>query len=168
MSHVFRRAAAVMALGLSMVVGAAGYSQASPASARHSGQVATANAAVTCPGPGHRFKVSGDPTVYLTGPGGTRYYFPDSSDYNGLWTSYSGISTVSTSCVLGLSYALNSPILVKVTGSSAVYIYDSWNGGYRWITTQSVFDKYGFASSKIQHWSSIDKSSILTGLPWSG
>lgn len=100
-----------MALGLSMVVGAAGYSQASLASARHSGQAATANAAVTCPGPGHRF---------------------------------------------------------KVTGSSAVYIYDSWNGGYRWITTQSVFDKYGFSSSKIQHWSSIDKSSILTGLPWSG
>lgn len=40
--------------------------------------------------------------------------------------------------------------LDKLSGTPGIYIYDYSYGGFRWITSQSVFDRYGFAASKIR------------------
>lgn len=114
-------------------------------------------AAVTCPAPGHRFKLSNEATVYLAGPSDDLYYFPNSTEYFSLYSSYSGIATISATtwnaCLSHWNegpFPLNSTELVKQSGDPAVYIWDSSYQKYRWITSQSVFDKYGFDSSKIR------------------
>jgi hypothetical protein len=114
-------------------------------------------AAASCPSPGHRIKTSSDPTVYLVGPSGVLYFFSNSTEYFGLYSSYSGITTVSND-VLGACGAQSDgtayelPGLLRKTSSSPkVYIYDPvYAGGWRWITSQSVFDAFGFDSSKIE------------------
>ncbi|NUS10851.1 MAG: hypothetical protein HOY69_05515 [Streptomyces sp.] len=142
----FRRRAA-LALSGAVLVGGLVTATSGPASA------------ATCPSAGHLFKTASDRTVYLTGSD-RLYFFPYSSDYFGLYTSYSGISTVSDSVQIAcinaspqkIGWALADAKLVKSSGSAKVYIYDYSapnGGGYRWITSQSVFDTYGFASSKI-------------------
>jgi hypothetical protein len=144
---------AVLAGGL--VTATSGAASAAPAP--KAGASAQTASAATCPAPGHRIKDSSSATVYLVGPGGRLYYFPDSSDYFGLYTSYSGITTVSSSALdtcyaqsQGIAYALVDARLDKVNGTPDVFIYDNSYRAFRWITSQSVFDRYGFASSKIR------------------
>ena len=129
-----------------------------PAATATTGAATTgATAATACPAQGLRIKVSSDPTVYLVGPGNVLYYFPNSTDYFGLYSSYSGISTVSTgvrdACFAqspgAYAYPLSNARLDKLSGTPDVYIWDAAYGTFRWITSQSVFDRYGFASSKI-------------------
>jgi hypothetical protein len=118
---------------------------------------ATASAsAATCPAPGHRIKVSSSATVYLVGPGDVLYFFTDSSEYFGLYSSFNGITTVSDSVLDACwarsnSYAYELPgLLIKTSSNPKVYIADpAYAGGWRWITSQSVFNTYGFDSSKI-------------------
>lgn len=139
------------------------YSQVTPASkapatvARTITAPASASAAATsCPSPGHRIKTSGDATVYLVGPSGVLYFFSDSTEYFGLYSSYSGIATVSDAVLSTCAAQSNNTAyellgyLRKTSSSPKVYIYDQvYAGGWRWITSQSVFDAYGFDSSKI-------------------
>jgi hypothetical protein len=40
--------------------------------------------------------------------------------------------------------------LDKVNGTPDVFIYDNSYRAFGWITSQSVFDRYGFAPSKIR------------------
>jgi hypothetical protein len=161
-----RRAALALtgaALAGGLVTATSGAASAAPApkaGAAAAGALAQTASAATCPAPGHRVKDSSSATVYLVGPGGRLYYFPDSSDYFGLYTSYSGITTVSSGALdacyaqsQGIAYALVDARLDKVNGTPDVFIYDASygsNGSFRWITSQSVFDRYGFASSKIR------------------
>jgi hypothetical protein len=141
------------------------YNEAAPAARKAQA------AAATCPAQGHRIKVSSDPTVYLVGPGNVLYYFPDSTDYFGLYTSYNGISTVSTgvrdACFAqspdSSAYALTNAHLDKLSGTPDVYIWDAAYGTFRWITSQSVFNRYEFASSKIQTVSGLGP----IGINWS-
>lgn len=148
--------------GLLAVIAVAG--AVPTASQAASGTAAPAAADPTCPAPGHRIKWSDDPTVYLIGPGGHVYDFPNSTTYFALYSSYSGITTVSSSVIyrcLADSYGQNfaddltGTQLVKKSGTSAVYIWDASYGGYRWITSQAIFNKYGFDSSKIRAVSSV-------------
>jgi hypothetical protein len=111
---------AVLAGGL--VTATSGAASAAPAP--KAGASAQTASAATCPAPGHRIKDSSSATVYLVGPGGRLYYFPDSSDYFGLYTSYSGITTVSSSALdtcyaqsQGIAYALVDARLDKVNGT---------------------------------------------------
>ncbi|MBM9440271.1 hypothetical protein [Actinacidiphila bryophytorum] len=149
---------AVLAGGLAIVTSvpaSAATGQRTTAATSSSTRAGTASpAATSCPTEGQRFKYPDYATVYLVGPNHVVYYFPDASDYSGLWSSYSGIVTYSASvlnsCLTGQVHPMYAPDLVKVTGNPAVYIWDSYFGYYRWITSQSVFDKYGFSSSKIK------------------
>jgi hypothetical protein len=152
--RVFQHAAAALTLGLSLVVGSATVSSATPIGADQS---ASGNAAATCPAQGHRIKTSSDSTVYLIGPSNVLYNFEDSVEYFALYSSYSGIMTVSgdvfDACLQqspGGTWPLPYAELEKLNGTSKVYIYDAYHGGDRWITSQSVFDRYGFDASKIQ------------------
>lgn len=147
---------AVLALTGAVLVGGLITATSGSASAAPAPKAA---AATTCPAQGHRIKDSSSATVYLVGPGNRLYFFPDSSDYFGLYSSYSGITTVSGSVVDAcyaqsqwVAYGLVNARLDKVNGTPDVYIYDASygaNGEFRWVTSQSVFDRYGFASSKI-------------------
>lgn len=121
---------------------------------------ATASAsasAAACPAPGHRIKTSSSATVYLVGPGNVLYFFADSAEYFGLYSSFNGITTVSDSALDACwtqspsSTAYELPgVLIKTSSSPKVYIADpAYAGGWRWITSQSVFNTYGFDSSKI-------------------
>lgn len=114
-------------------------------------------AAATCPAQGSRIKTSSNARVYLVGPGNILYFFNDSTEYFALYSSYSGIKTVSQTVMDachaqsydGSGWELAGTELIKPSGTPDVYIYDYFFGGWRWITSQSVFDTYGFASSKI-------------------
>ncbi|UWE10006.1 hypothetical protein [Actinacidiphila bryophytorum] len=125
----------------------------------------TASAAAACPAQGHRIKTSGDATVYLIGPSNVMYRFEDTVEYFALYNSYSGIMTVSDDAYFACldqqpddgPWPLPYAELDKVSGTPKVYFYDAYHGGWRWITSQSVFDRYGFAASKIEPTPSVDR-----------
>jgi hypothetical protein len=166
-----RRIQLALTAALFLSVGAAGTAAAAVAAGQENAPQRAVpqsqQTATSCPTPGHRLKSAEYADVYVVGPDSVLYYIPDSATYFKLWDSWSGVQTVSES-VLETCYSqsvyMQNARLVKVDGSSAVYIYDA-SQGYRWIKTQSIFDKYGFSSAKIEHWDSIDPSSISSN-PW--
>lgn len=156
-----------------MVTATSGSASAAPApkaTADSASSLAAASTAAACPAQGTRFKTS-DPTVYLVGPNNVLYRFENAGEYFNLYTSYSGIVTVSNAAWAaceaqsrgGIDWPLALVQLVKANGDPRVYIYDAKNGGYRWIPSQSVFDKYGFSSSKIASYPSFPGA---TGPNW--
>jgi len=148
------------------------YNEAGPGNIYNEAAPATKPQAVVaaCPAPGHRIKTSSSAVVFLVGPRGVLYFFANSAEYFGLYSSYSGIKTVSQSVLSAC--AAQSPnskpyelpgLLAKSSSSPRVYIADPhYAGGWRWITSQSIFDTYGFDSTKI-----LRASVSPTPLNWS-
>ena len=119
-------------------------------------------AAAACPAPGTRVKVSTSPSVYLVEPNGDWGFIPTETDYFHLFASWSGLVVVGGYSCANIT-SLAGAVLVKRSGDPRVYIYDAEHGLYRWIPTETAFNKYHFAWAKIQTRSSI---SPIGGASW--
>lgn len=160
------RAAFAAAIGLSLVLGSAVSAAAAPTGStlrpatgqKSLSSVHPTRTAAACPQPGQRVKSTASPNVYVIDPDYLLNHIPSEAVYFNLWDSWAGISTVSESTLVecfGVYYTMNNAHLAKTSSSPAVYIYDSGGGGYRWITSEAVFNKYGFSWGKIKTLSSI-------------
>ncbi|MFF7258798.1 hypothetical protein ACFZCL_00680 [Streptomyces sp. NPDC008159] len=175
MHDLFRRICIALAMGLCLSLGAAGTASASPevagpvlvkaadglpaldegrsAAPALNASASQASTAAACPAPGKRIKTASDPTVYLVGPGSRLYYIPNETVYFSLWGSWDGIAIVPNSvfaeCGWSDAYELADARLVKTSAAPQVYIWDAWYG-YRWITTETVFNKYAFSWAKVR------------------
>ncbi|WP_433438269.1 hypothetical protein [Nonomuraea sp. CA-141351] len=142
-----RRTCLAVVVGLPLFVGTAGVSNA---------ESTPEQGVFACPVSGQRFRMSGSSRVYLVGPDNVAYAIADQSVYFALWNTWDGISewpndTVS-SC-FGGAFLWTETGLVKGANDPRVYIWDQRDagiGGYRWITSQAIFNKYSFAPNKIQ------------------
>jgi hypothetical protein len=105
---------------------------------------ATARAA-TCPQPGQRVKSPSSPAVYLVDPDFFLNLIPNETVYFSLWDTWNGISTVSDATLVecfGFYFTVDGAHLAKLANDPHVYIYDANGGGYRWITSETIFNKY--------------------------
>lgn len=108
--------------------------------------------------PAQRVKEQSSSAVFLIDPDDTLNWIPNSTVYFSLWDSFNGITTVSDGTLgpcFGVYFTMSNAHLAKTASSARVCIYDINGGGYRWITSQAIFNKYGFSSSKIQTQSSV-------------
>lgn len=113
--------------------------------------VRTAASAGACPVPGQRVKTSASPAIYVVDPDGRLYWIPNPDVYLSLFRTESGVTifdNLFTDCYGGFG-TLSDGHLAKGSGD-AIYIWDGHLGGYRWITSPAVFDKYAFASDKVR------------------
>jgi hypothetical protein len=108
------------------------------------------SSSAACPQPGQRFKSSVSPAIYLVDPNNRARWIPNEAVYFSLWETYDGIITLTnvTACFSSFSN-LNNAHLAKTSSSPATFIWDS-EVGYRWIISQSVFNKYAFSPRKIR------------------
>jgi hypothetical protein len=152
--------AVTLAVGLTLMAATAGAAQAAPADpgtpggklVRSAGSTTRrADAAIaSCPSRGQRVKTSTSASVYLVGPDYELYLIPTSTDYFSLWDSWNGIQTNDSLWYCYQSnYVLAYAELIK-TSDGKVWVYDYSYYKYRWITSPSVFNEYGFAWDKVQ------------------
>jgi hypothetical protein len=188
--HQVVRVAVVLAVGLALLSATAGVAQAAPppvtpgsakVDAAVSG-VADADAfarsvadpspaslkpdavAAACPVPGQRVKTSTSSEVFLVGPQYDLNLIPDRATYESLWDSWNGIVTNNSlwSCYnRDGAWIMWYAELAKESSSPKVYIYDYNGGGFRWITSATVFNKYAFSWNKINVYSAIGPKSSL-------
>lgn len=153
MNHTLRRGLCLLVTTGTLLLGAAGTVAAAPASSAPLSASATAPRTAACPPSATRVKTTTSPAIYLIGPHATAYWIPSPQDYLTLFSTWSGIYTISDdlmwSCFDGY-WTMTDPHLAKKANESKVYIYDSSHGGYRWITSPDIFIKYGFAWDKIR------------------
>ncbi|WP_125726911.1 hypothetical protein [Kibdelosporangium aridum] len=154
--------------GLSLSLGITGTASASPtppkpvAADAMSAKSATVDAA--CPQPGQRVKQSAYPEVYVIDPDFKLRLIPDEATYFTLWNSWDGIVVYDdlVSCYPTYIEFFNAH-LVKLTTAAPVYIWDHYVG-YRHITSEAVFNKYGFAWDKIRQ--QLVVAPIAENRPW--
>jgi hypothetical protein len=119
--------------------------------ARSAALVETAAAAGACPVPGQRVKTSSSPNIYVVDPDGRLYWIPNPDVYLNLFRTESGVvifDNLFADCYAGWG-TLSDGHLAKGSGD-AIYIWDGHLGGYRWITSPAVYDKYAFAQDKVR------------------
>jgi hypothetical protein len=106
--------------------------------------------AATCPTGGQRVKTSSSADVYLVGPALRLYWIPDPTVYFSLWDSWNGVVTNDSlwNCYSSAAI-LYGAALVKLSSSAAIYIYDDFYGGDRWIPNVATFNKYAFSWAKV-------------------
>jgi hypothetical protein len=175
MKAVYRIGMSVLSfmVGLSLVVSAAETASATPGfteakvSKLAARQLATTrtSAIQACPVPGQRVKTSTSPNVYLIDPDDFINWIPSATDYFNLWDSWDGISVVSDSVLIDCFpegfFTMSNVHLAKTPNAASVYIWDVNGGGYRWITSGTIFNKYGFSWGKIRTQSSVSPVSSL-------
>ncbi|WP_030598833.1 hypothetical protein [Streptomyces fulvoviolaceus] len=151
MKNLLRRTCLALTLGLGVSLAAPGLSTAAQdASGSETG-------AAACPVSGQRVKTATSSAVFLVGPSNRLYWITNEATYFRLWDSWNGIATVPDSALSCWedSYPLTYSLLAKTSTSPRVYIWDDSYDDYRWITSEAVFNKYGFSWSKIITSSSV-------------
>jgi hypothetical protein len=167
------RVAAMLVMGMSLVLVTTAPASASPTPAAddkstHSAGAPRENArAAACPVSGQRVKISSSDRVYVVDPQGYLTWLPLES-YNGLWDNFNNIDTYNnlfTECYSGWSTMFNAR-LVKLPSFAQVYIWDTRieDGRFRWINSPAIFNKYRFSSSKIVVQNPVGP--IAAQLPW--
>jgi hypothetical protein len=143
------------ALSLAFVVvtllAGAGSAVSNTTTARSTALVKTAAATGACPVPGQRVKTSSSPAIYVVDPDGRLYWIPNPDVYLNLFRTESGVviyDNLFVDCYAGWGTLINGH-LAKKSGDPAIYIWDAHLGGYRWITSPEVYDKYAFAPDKV-------------------
>ncbi|MFS8102797.1 hypothetical protein LFM09_37285 [Lentzea alba] len=143
-----RKALSLAFIAAALLAGAG--SAVSDSTARSVALVETAAAAGTCPVPGQRVKTSSSPAIYVVDPDGRLYWIPSPEVYLSLFRPEAGVTifdNLFADCYGGFG-TLSKGHLAKASGD-AIYIWDGHLGGYRWITSPAVFDKYSFAPDKV-------------------
>lgn len=123
---------------------------------RSAAVVETSASAAACPVPGQRVKTSSAPAIYVVDPDGRLYWIPSPEVYLNLFRTESGVEifdNLFVDCYSGWG-TLGDGHLAKGAGD-AIYIWDGHLGGYRWINSPAVFDKYAFASGMVRNLASV-------------
>lgn len=157
MSRILRGTVCALAVTGALVLGAAGVAHAAsgptaPFSQSHAAPRAAVDPAL-CQQPGQRVKTSTAPAIYLIDPDDTANWIPSQSVYFSLWDTWGGVLTVTdatmSNCYAGY-YTMTNGHLAMSDTSPRVYVYDINHGGYRWITSMAIFNKYQFAVTAIR------------------
>jgi hypothetical protein len=98
---------------------------------------------------GSRIEAAGGPDIYLIDDDGTKRHIPDPTTYNNLFRDWTGIKTVDPSTVTS-GPDLTSGAYLAWAGVDGDPIYLVTNGQKRHIASPAVFDKFWFASNKVQ------------------
>jgi hypothetical protein len=138
--------------GLTLVVGNTAMASAAETDAVDTKSAASVDVAAACPQPGARVKRSDSPRIYLVGPAGELNWIPNETIYYRLWDtmSYTVDNRIMGGGCQNVAYEFYNGHLAKSASSSATYVWDQFGGGYRWITSPAVFNKYGFSWGKIR------------------
>lgn len=121
--------------------------------------------AAACPVPGQRVKTSSSSAaIYLIDPEYDLNWVPNATVYEDLFDTWNGVlvySNLFSECYIGY-FTLTNGHLAKTSSSAAVYIYQAAVGGYRWIVSGTVFDRYNF------DWAEIRTQSVspISSLNW--
>lgn len=89
----------------------------------------------------------------MVGPDRELNWIPSEAAYFSVWDSGNGVivdDRIMGGVCQNTWYELNNSHLAKTATSPAIYVWDYFGGGYRWIPSPEVFDKYGFSWTKVQ------------------